>query len=347
MNNFLSKKHYLGIFFLSLLLLSCNDEPLEGEFGEAEEENVFDPNENATFEVELNGDLFVAQSIDAFFTEDGYTIDARNGSREVSVFLPTLSVNAYPFSSSGEAGFISFTDNLIFPDAFFSGINGELVVTSLNQQERRASGEFEGALSEILSTADDIAMTNGLFQDIVFVPGFDDFDFDQIGGDFMTAVVDGEVFNADQVIVFTDLDLAQEEEEEETDGEDGDQEDNDEQEDLPEPEPQFVYVRGSETIEIDLPDTELPDGDGDNDIDLPDSFTQGITLIFPANQAIGVFEFDENSAIQVTLDVNENAEFATEGVIDVQVFNENEIRGQFNFITPSGEVTNGAFRATP
>jgi len=340
MNNFKVSKHYLMLLLLSIFFYSCNDESLEGDFGLNDEENVFNPNEDATFEVELNGELFVATSIDAFFTEDGYTVEATNGSQEVNLFLPTLSVNSYGFSTEGNDAFISYTHEQVFPEAFFSGAEGTLTVTSLNQEGRVAGGNFEGTLTEILGSSEPIEMTNGLFQDIVFVPGFDDFDFDQIGGDFMTALFDGEVFTADQVIVFTDVDIAQEE-----DDEDGDGDGNGEDEETPLPDPEFIFVRGMQTIQVDLPDIDLPD-DMD-DIDIPDSVTVGITLRFPVGQNVGVFEFTQNSAIQASIDSGEFVDFATEGVIDVQSFNDGEIRGQFNFTTADGEVTGGAFRATP
>ena len=340
MNNFKVSQHYLMLLLLSVFFYSCNDESLEGDFGLNDEENIFNPNENATFEVELNGELFVATAIDATFTEDGYTVEASNGSQVVNLFLPTLSVNSYGFSTEGNDAFISYTHQQAFPEAFFSGANGTLNVTSLNQEGRIAGGNFEGTLTEILGSDEPIEMTNGLFQDIVFVPGFDDFDFDQIGGDFMTALFDGEVFTADQVIVFTDVDIAQEE-----DDEDGDGDGNGEDEETPLPDPEFIFVRGTQTVSIDLPDIDLPD-DMD-DIDIPDSVTVGITIRFPVDQNVGVFEFTQNSAIQASIDSGEFAGVATEGVIDVQSFNDGEIRGQFNFTTSDGEVTGGAFRATP
>lgn len=337
MNNFKLNKNYLLLLLISVIFFSCDNEQLEGDFAiNDNDENVFNPNENATFEVELNGELFVAESVEAFFTEDGYTVDAKNGNKKVSISLPTLSVNTYEFSNEGNDAFISFTDNQNFANAFFSGSNGSLTVTSLNQETRTAGGDFDGTLTEILANEEDISMTNGQFQNVVFIPGFDDFDFNQVGGDFMTALFDGEAFNADQVSVFTDVDLAQENEE---DG-DGDEED------LPDPEPEFIFVRGTQTIAVDLPDIDLPDGE-DDDIDIPDSVTFGITIRFPVDQSIGVFEFTQNSAIQASLDSGESVDFATEGVIDVQSFNDGEIRGQFNFTTSSGEVTGGAFRATP
>lgn len=356
MNNFKITNHYVWLLLLSFFFYSCNDESLEGDFGLNDEENIFNPNENATFEVELNGELFVATSIDASFTDEGYTVEASNGSQEVNLFLPTLSVNSYGFSTEGNDAFISYTHEQAFPEAFFSGASGTLNVTSLNQEGRIAGGNFDGTLTEILGSTEPIGMTNGLFQDIVFVPGFDDFDFDQIGGDFMTALFDGEVFTADQVVVFTDVDLAQQEEEEEDEDEedgnedgdgDGEGEGEEEEEETPIPEPEFIFVRGFQTIDLDIPDIEIPGGDDDNEIDIPDSITIGITLRFPVGQNVGVFEFTQNSAIQASLDSGETVEFATEGVIDVQSFNDGEIRGQFNFTTPSGEVTGGAFRATP
>lgn len=342
MNNFKLNKNYLLLLLISVIFFSCDNEQLEGDFAiNDNDENVFNPNENATFEVELNGELFVAESVEAFFTEDGYTIDAKNGNKKVSISLPTLSVNTYEFSNEGNDAFISFTDNQNFANAFFSGSNGSLTVTSLNQETRTAGGNFDGTLTEILANEEDISMTNGQFQNVVFIPGFDDFDFNQVGGDFMTALFDGEAFDADQISVFTDIDLAEENEEEEEGDEDGN-----EDEDVPEPEPEFIFVRGTQTIDVDLPDIDLPDGE-DGDIDIPDSITIGITLRFPVNQPVGVFEFDQNSAIQASLDTEEFLDEASGGVIDVQSFNETEIRGQFNFTTSSGEVTGGAFRATP
>lgn len=158
---------FLVICF-SLSIISCDNEPLEGDFGEANND-VEDPNENATFEVRLDETLYVGEDITAILDQDGLLISGRNGNQEFSITIAEPATGNYVLSNSSENVFITYTANRNVSQPFYTATSGELTITNYNEEIGLISGNFEGILSEFVGLAEDIEMTNGIFDEIRFV----------------------------------------------------------------------------------------------------------------------------------------------------------------------------------
>lgn len=193
---------WLLFCFLSFFFISCNDEGLEGEFGNViEEEEIEDPNEFAIFEVELDGELFVATSIVAFSGEDGLTIEASNGTRRFSVLLPNPFQNNFSLNPSAEQAFMSYQP--ASPSStggeIYVAQSGSFNVSNFSDEINIISGTFSGNLREIIALDDNIQMTNGVFQDIVFF-NENEIDPQNPNNTFMTASIDQNFFSATSIV---------------------------------------------------------------------------------------------------------------------------------------------------
>lgn len=189
------------LFIFSISFISCNVEGLEGQFGEIEEEEeIEDPNENAVFEVKLDGELFVASSIEAFFGDDGLTIHARDGQKKCIVLFPNPFVNNFSLNPSSNEAYLSYqpsptqsTGGLIFISQ-----SGSFNVTNFSDEVNIISGNFSGTLVEAVGQSSEITMTEGVMQNVLF---FNENIEEPTEPDstFMTASVDGSLFNANTV----------------------------------------------------------------------------------------------------------------------------------------------------
>ncbi|MGM0634518.1 MAG: DUF6252 family protein [Bacteroidota bacterium] len=322
----------------SLISIGCSDEPLVGEFGVEPGSDYEDPNADATFQVELNGELFVSEKIEATIEEDGFQIKATADGEIVQLFLPNPTTDTYAFSQGGDEAFISYNNQADYPGSAFYGTQGSVTVTSFNSDENIVSGEFDGTLTEILGIDEDINMTNGVFQDIVFVEVFDDFDFGEVSGDFMTALIDGDLFDTGDV---TAGPLIVEVEEEGEDGEEG--------ETTSEVDPSVTVVRGRMIIDLDLPE-ELPEDIPEDEI--PTQLVLQIKFTFDSDINPGMYDIGEDEAVQATFESGEDVDDLTvqngiEGMIDIQEMSGDQIQGQFEFTTEGGiTISSGAFRVS-
>lgn len=201
---------WLLIYFVSFFFFSCNNEALEGQFGEViEEEEIEDPNEFAVFEVELDGELFVATSIVAISGEDGLQIEASNGSKKFFILLPNPFVNNFSLDPSTNQAFMSYqiaTTTSTGGEIFISQ-SGSFNVTNFSDEVNIISGTFSGSLQEAIFQENGIQMTNGVFQDIVF---FNENIVDPTNPNntFMTASINQTLFNATDVIYSTSSESA-------------------------------------------------------------------------------------------------------------------------------------------
>jgi hypothetical protein len=194
---------WLLFCLVSFFFLSCNDEGLEGEFGEIiEEEEIEDPNEFAVFEVELDGQLFVATSILAISGEDGLRIEASNGNRKFSVLLPNPFQNNFSLNPSAGQVFMSYQPSTPANTGgeIFIAQSGSFNVTNFSDELNIISGTFAGSLQEAIFQDSGIQMTNGIFQDIVFF-NENEIDPQNPNNTFMTASIDQTFFNASQVSI--------------------------------------------------------------------------------------------------------------------------------------------------
>lgn len=149
-------------FFLHI---SCNNEPLQGNFGQNNDE-VEDPNANATFQVNLNSVLFEAEQITAILNEEALLISGRLNTEELSINILNPSIGDFTLSSSSENVFVSYSPNRNTGQPFFTSVSGQLSITEFDEESGIISGNFSGLISEFIGLADDIQMSNGVFQDI-------------------------------------------------------------------------------------------------------------------------------------------------------------------------------------
>lgn len=172
-NNSMNKIHitpWLLVGFFSIFFFSCNNESLEGQFGELIEEEIEDPNEFAIFKVELNGELFEASSIIAISSDNGLSIEASNGNRKFSILLPNVSVNNFSLNPSANEAFMSYQTAVPTntTDDIFISQSGNFNITNLGEDANIISGTFSGNLQEAIFQENNIQMTNGIFQDVLF-----------------------------------------------------------------------------------------------------------------------------------------------------------------------------------
>ena len=166
------------IFFLllisSLLNFSCDNEPLDGGFDLSNGDDIFDPNANATFQVDLNESLYVAEDISAI-QEEALSLIGQNGNAELTINIVNPEVGSFSIAEN-ENITITYTPNRNSSQQFYLASSGELTISSHNEEVGIVSGSFSGTLSEFVGLGGDIEMTNGIFQDITFfdvvvVPG--------------------------------------------------------------------------------------------------------------------------------------------------------------------------------
>lgn len=157
------------IFCLTLTTISsCSNEPLEGDFGQSDNE-VEDPNADATFRATLEENVFEAQQITAILDENGLLISGRTGNQELSINIANPETGSFTLSNSSQNVFVTYTSNRNVGQPFFTATSGQLNITNYNEEIGLISGNFAGILSEFVGLAEDIEMTNGVFQEIRFV----------------------------------------------------------------------------------------------------------------------------------------------------------------------------------
>lgn len=146
------------------------------------------PGPQGIFQVELDGNLLVGESISASFNADGLLISATNGVQEISfqIFDPTM--GSFDLQDEEQAIVLYDPDNTNDTDFLFHSTGGTINITALDETAGTVSGNFDGILTELFDAAPDIQMTNGIFENITFSTN--------APTDSATALIDGVAFDA-------------------------------------------------------------------------------------------------------------------------------------------------------
>lgn len=203
----------IGLLLSCFILLSaftCDNEPLEGDFETNNNENNNGNNNNnngaAVFQVDFDGQTFVADQISATILEGGVmNITGLRGSNQESIILTLngttpgtyqlgiqdgLSINGGTYSEANGSSnvWLALTDGMT--------AQGEVVVTAIDTENMTISGTFQftGTNPTIQESKE---FTNGIFQNISFT---DDLGDNTGGGENeFFANVDGVEFVEDAV----------------------------------------------------------------------------------------------------------------------------------------------------
>ncbi|MDT0295550.1 DUF6252 family protein [Mesonia ostreae] len=147
-------------------------------------------NLNTLFEVELDGDLFAKDEVQAVLNEDGLAMQVLVGNEQFVIQIFDPSVGTFTLGSgAGAEGFILYdVDSTNEESVVYSSVSGTLTISSLDMNNNVVAGTFSGTLEEALGEAADIVMTNGVFEDVQFST--------EESPNMATATINGEAFDA-------------------------------------------------------------------------------------------------------------------------------------------------------
>lgn len=144
--------------------------------------------EDQNFQVELDGELLVGEIITATLNSDGLKISATNGVKKIGFQIFDPVIGSFDLSDETNALVVYDPDYTNDEDFLFYSSEGTITITSLNEIEGSVSGDFSGILTELFGSAENIEMTNGIFENISFST--------ETSSDFCTALINGESFDA-------------------------------------------------------------------------------------------------------------------------------------------------------
>ncbi|MDR6300350.1 DUF6252 family protein [Mesonia maritima] len=165
---------------------------------------------NATFEVELDGELFTSDNAQASISNDGLEMAATNGNAQMTIQIFEASVGTFTLGSgAGAEGLILYDpDSTNENGPVYSSSEGTFTISEINMENNTVTGVFSGVLEEATGQTGDIEMTLGVFENIP-VSTMQDTDFAtaKIDGEDFTASLFPVVFQGNNVIVTFDNDL--------------------------------------------------------------------------------------------------------------------------------------------
>src|SRR5699024_1083639 len=158
-----------GVFiaFLAFQFFACENEPLEGDFPPREEEQT--DSLQVKFEAMIDGEKFIASSVDAKISEDNYLILSGEKSTGEKILLKVPDISTGTFRLSGgeddaDSGLYYRSSNRkpYTTDAEFGGL-GEVKIDSIDGNFRRLSGKFEieGVRPELDNMGNPVLDENG------------------------------------------------------------------------------------------------------------------------------------------------------------------------------------------
>ena len=147
-------------------------------------------NLNTLFEVELDGDLFANDDVQAVLNEDGLVMQVLVGNEQFAIQIFDPSVGTFTIGNdAGADGLILYdVDSTNEESAVYSAVSGTLTISSLDMNNKVVAGTFSGTLEEIFGQEVDIIMTNGIFEDVQFSS--------EESPNMATATINGEAFDA-------------------------------------------------------------------------------------------------------------------------------------------------------
>ncbi len=140
------------------------------------------------FQVELDGELLVGETITASLNADGLKINATNGIRQIGFQIFDPQLGSFSLLNDEDALVIYDPDITDDESLAYHTSDGTINITSLDMANGKVSGDFSGILTEFFGSAADIEMTNGIFQDINFST--------TASPDSASALINGEPFDA-------------------------------------------------------------------------------------------------------------------------------------------------------
>lgn len=198
----------IGLLLSCFILLSaftCDNEPLEGDFESNNNGNNNNNNPSAVFQVDFDGQTFVADQVSATVLEGGVmNITGLRGSNQESIILTMngttpgtyeLGVQDGVFVNGGTYSEANGSSNVWLALTDGMTAQGEIVVTEIDTENMTISGTFQFTGTNPISQESKEFM-NGIFQNISFT---DDLGENTGGQNEFFANVDGVEFVEDAV----------------------------------------------------------------------------------------------------------------------------------------------------
>ncbi|MCF1423005.1 DUF6252 family protein [Mangrovimonas futianensis] len=207
-----TKQLYSSLFlFIALFFIqSCENEPLEGEFGNGEM-----PASAGNFQVDFNGSTFQTNQVGATVLDNMISIGAISGDEAFAVALMGNSEGTY------QLGLLDLNNPTTFPNlvSYMATQNpaqadsqtwdsanptnlmisaGEVVITNIDYQNNTISGTFSFTGYNVNASPNSIEFTNGSFTNVSFE---DELPNNNPNGNEFYAEIDGVEFEEDVVNV--------------------------------------------------------------------------------------------------------------------------------------------------
>ena len=191
------KKIFLIKFVFAAILVfgfqSCDNEPLEGEFVGQNPNNGGDDGGmtgggDSSFTVDIDGQGFTGQTVQANVNEDGLAVNAITGSQAIAFQIFNPNVGSYNLANTDQAILLYDTDLTDEESDTYLATSGTINLTSVDNTNNVVSGTFNANLMEFFGATGDVVFTNGIFENIPFSG--------MAPTDRATAMINGTSFNA-------------------------------------------------------------------------------------------------------------------------------------------------------
>lgn len=136
------------------------------------------------FSAELDGKLYIADSVSAALTDGKIAISGMNGNQQISILLDQQTAKVYQANASG-SNLLQYVEDLnnvndLYSTFFSSNPTATIDLVSLDRTNKTLSGMFSGTIhsSNIFGTgSDSIQITNGNFSNVPYVEQASNFNF--------------------------------------------------------------------------------------------------------------------------------------------------------------------------
>lgn len=158
-------KRLLTIFLLSVITLSCT-----GDIEPVDPSIITDLNNPiiTSFKAEINGIPYDPGVVNASVGIESLSISTISGTETLQLGVSDLALGTFiadVFSGNNQA-FIRYTNSL--GNLYYLSDTGSITITNIDEVNQKITGAFNGVLKETNGAAPDVAITNGIFQNIAY-----------------------------------------------------------------------------------------------------------------------------------------------------------------------------------
>lgn len=180
-------KKIIGLLLIAFSIASCTTdiEPIDPGLNP---NNGGNGNLNALFTADIDG-VFndFTSTVQAVLTEDGVTVGTNGDpTLAVQVFNPAVGTFNVDANNTNTGAIIAYSSGV---NSLYVPASGTVTITSFDTVNETVSGTFTGVMSDIAGVDPDVIITNGVFQNIMYIV--------TTSTDECEADIDGTVFVAD------------------------------------------------------------------------------------------------------------------------------------------------------